>query len=221
MTLTKQLQDQQDGFRQNAAQDIQNAMDEATNRLAASGITDAAPKQRSKLLNFDLANQTGEKRSLTNLIKNGPVVVTFYRGGWCPYCNLELRAWQQALPEITALGATLVAITPELPDESLTTSEKNALEFETLTDLDSAYAREIGLVFSLPDELRPIYADFGIDIEKHNGKGQFDLPLAATFVVDRNQTIVNAYVNADYTKRQEPSEVLDTLKNLAENAQTV
>ncbi|MGI9535617.1 MAG: redoxin domain-containing protein, partial [Desulfocapsaceae bacterium] len=114
-----------------------------------------------------------------------------------------------------AAGATLVAITPELPDESLTTSERHALEFEVLTDKNSDYAREIGVVFTVADEVRPIYEGFGIDLEKHNGKGQFDVPLAATYVVDADGTIVYAVVEADYTIRAEPTEVVKVLQSLA------
>ena len=140
--------------------------------------------------------------------------MTFYRGGWCPYCNLELRAYQAVLPEIKAVGAVLVAITPELPDASLSTSEKNELEFEVLTDANSDYSREIGLVFTLPARLRPIYETFGINVEAHNGDGQFDLPLAATFIVDVDGSIASAFVNADYTVRAEPSDVVEVLRSL-------
>jgi len=140
--------------------------------------------------------------------------MTFYRGGWCPYCNLELKAYQDQLTNIKAENATLVAITPELPDVSLSTAEKNALEFEVLSDVNSDYARSLGLVFSLADELRPIYLSFGIEIEKHNGEGQFDLPLAATFVIAQDGTVASAFVDADYTTRQEPAEVVAALKTL-------
>ena len=187
-------------------------MAQATQTLSESGIVEKAPKVGDKLKEFTLLNSSNEKVSLSELTAKGSVIVTFYRGGWCPYCNLELAAYQGLLPEIAAAGATLVAITPELPDESLSTVEKNALKFQVLTDVNAAYARELNLVFSLAEELRPIYLSFGIDIEKHNGTGQFGLPLAATFVIDQSATIVSAFVDADYTKRQEPSEVVKALK---------
>ena len=186
----------------------------ATEELATSGITEAAPKVSDKLTSFNLPNQKGEAQSLEALLEKGPVVLTFYRGGWCPYCNLELRAYQEILSDIKMEGASLVAITPELPDASLSTSEKNELQFEVLTDKNSNYAREIGLVFTLPETLRPIYENFGIHIEEHNGSGQFDLPLAATFVLRQDGTIASAFVDADYTKRQEPSDVLNVLKEI-------
>ena len=189
-------------------------MMKATEELGASGITELAPKQGQKLPDFSLPNQTGQQLNLATLREQGPVVVTFYRGGWCPYCNLQLRAYQQMLPELKAAGATLVAITPELPDASLSTAEKNELEFDVLTDLNAEYARDLGLVFTLPESLRPIYEKFGIDVQAHNGDGQFDLPLAATFVVDVDGTIIFAKVDTDYTLRAEPSEIVAAVQSV-------
>lgn len=196
-------------------EEVQKVMANATHELEASRIVDRAPKKGEKLRDFELANQTGENRSLATLRQSGPVVVTFYRGGWCPYCNLQLKSYQQMLSDVKSAGGTLVAITPELPDESLTTSEKNALDFEVLTDGNSDYARELGLVFTLPNELRPIYKKFGIDVEAHNGKDQFDLPLAATFVVDSDGTIAFALVDADYTRRAEPADIISALQKVS------
>ncbi len=183
-------------------------------KLEESGIVERAPKVGDRLKNFTLPNHLGESRSLSQLLEKGPVVVTFYRGGWCPYCNLELRAFQQVLPEIEAAGATLVAITPELPDESLSTRERDELKFEILTDKNSDYGRELGVVFTLTRELVEIYKNFGIEVEKHNGEGQFDLPLPATFIVNVDGTITCAFVAVDYTLRVEPSDVVKELKKL-------
>ena len=212
MSLQADIDQYKVGFVEKVPTDIQDVMAQATQTLSESGIVEKAPKVGDKLKEFTLLNSSNEKVSLSELTAKGSVIVTFYRGGWCPYCNLELAAYQGLLPEIAAAGATLVAITPELPDESLSTVEKNALKFQVLTDVNAAYARELNLVFSLAEELRPIYLSFGIDIEKHNGTGQFGLPLAATFVIDQSATIVSAFVDADYTKRQEPSEVVKALK---------
>jgi peroxiredoxin len=182
--------------------------------LVDTGIVDRAPKVGDQCPDVTLPNQLGKQIRLGDLLQNGPLVVTFYRGGWCPYCNLELRAYQQVLPELKATGASLVAITPEHIDESLTTIEKNNLEFEVLTDTNSSYARKLGLVFTIEKELREVYKGFGIDLEKHNGLGQFDVPLAATFIVGVDGVIAYSFVSADYTERAEPSEVIETLKSL-------
>ncbi|TWX70432.1 peroxiredoxin-like family protein [Colwellia sp. C1TZA3] len=214
MALTEKLNEFKKGFTENVPQDIQALMQQATQNLADSGIVLNTPKKGDKLAEFSLVNAQGTDVSLSSLLEDGPVVITFYRGGWCPYCNLALRAYQDSLAEIKALGATLVAITPELADASLSTTEKNELQFEVLTDTNAKYAKDLGLVFTLPEELRPIYSSFGIEVEEHNGANQFDLPLAATFVVAQDGTIASAFVEEDYTLRQEPSEVIKVLKSL-------
>ena len=214
MSLKESISEYKAGFIEKVPSDIRAVMGKATKALEASGLTNKAPKSGEAFPTFDLTNQNGQSRSLGDLLKQGPLVVTFYRGGWCPYCNLELKAYQDVLDEIQAAGASLVAITPELPDNSLSTSEKNDLSFEILTDTNSEFAKEIGIVFTLPEELRSIYENFGIHIEAHNGKGQFDLPLAATFVVTKDGKIASAFVDADYTVRQEPSEVIEVLKSI-------
>lgn len=215
MSLQEKIADYKEAFKQKAPANVQELMKLATQTLADSGIESTSPKVSEVLPAFSLPNQKGETVSLEDLLASGPVIITFYRGGWCPYCNFELQAYQKELANIKAQGATLIAITPELPDASLSTTEKNELEFEVLSDVNSDYAKSLGLVFSLPEELRSIYLSFGIDVEKHNGEGQFDLPLAATFVVAKDGTIASAFVDADYTARQEPSELINTLKALA------
>ena len=211
ISLAAQLSERRTASAKKFAPDVRAAMMQATQALKNSGIENAAPKAGQKLPPFDLPNQNGDRRTLAELLANGPLVVTFYRGGWCAYCNMELRAWERALPAIRAKGAALVAITPELPDASASTAQKNELGFEILSDAGAEYARQLGLVFTLPESLRPIYKSFGIQIEQHNGSGQFDLPLPATFVLDRCGTIQSAFVDADYTYRQEPDEIAGSL----------
>jgi peroxiredoxin len=144
----------------------------------------------------------------------GPVVVSFYRGGWCPYCNLELKALQEVNDEIKALGARLVAISPELPDETLSTAEKNDLEFEVLSDTDNKVADQYGLSFSLAEELRPIYKNWGADVATVNDDPDWRLPLPATYVIDQDGRIVHSFTDEDYTARLEPDEILDSLRKL-------
>ena len=214
MSLSEQLTEFRNSFLTNVPADVQAIMTNATEELTKSALVENTPKNGDKLKSFELSDQNGKVVTLQGLLANGPLVITFYRGGWCPYCNLELKGYQEILPEIKAAGASLVAITPELPDASLSTSEKNELAFTVLSDVNADYARELGLVFTLPEELKPIYQNFGIDLEQHNGDGQFDLPLAATFVVAQDGTIASSFVDTDYTLRQEPTEVLEVLKAL-------
>ncbi len=124
---------------------------------------------------------------------------------------MELYALQQKLPEITSAGASLVAITPELPDQTLTTVEKNQLQFEVLSDVDNNVARQFGLVFQLPADLHTVYQGFGIDLPKTQGNQDFELPIPATFVIDRDGKVVKALVDPDYTKRLEPEAVVEAL----------
>ncbi|MBL4851984.1 MAG: AhpC/TSA family protein [Gammaproteobacteria bacterium] len=212
MSLQQQLDEFKVGFVANTPPDAQEKMEAAKQALADSGMLSGVPKEGDTLPEFTLSNQLGSPLTLSQLRANGPVLIVFYRGGWCPYCNLELRAYQAALDRINAAGAMLVAITPELADESLNTIEKNSLGFQVLTDDNASYARQLGLVHTLPEELRPIYDGFGIDLQKHNGKGQFDLPLPATYIVDTDGVIVKAFVDVDYTQRMEPEQAILALE---------
>ncbi|MDO1501627.1 peroxiredoxin-like family protein [Winogradskyella maritima] len=186
-------------------------MDKATNILVEEGISKQAIQIGEKFPKFVLKNAKSETISSSHLLKNGPLVISFYRGGWCPYCNIELKALQAALPEFKSKGANLVAISPETPDNSLSTAEKNELSFEVLTDEDNLLAKQIGLVFQLPKEIQSIYDNFGIDVAKHNENDKFELPVAATFVVNKDGIVTYRYVNEDYTKRAEISEIIEAL----------
>ncbi len=189
-------------------------MDKATKALVNENIINNSIKKGDTLPVTQLVNAKGEKLDLGELLDNGPLVISFYRGGWCPYCNFELRALQQILPELKQLGANLVAITPETPDNSLTTVEKNEIAFDVLTDYDNSYAKELGLVFKMPQDLQEVYNAFGIDIEAHNENSNFELPMPATLVVGPNREVLYSFVNEDYTKRADTVAILETLKQL-------
>jgi peroxiredoxin len=140
-------------------------------------------------------------------------VLTFYRGGWCPYCNLALRAYQRALPELHARGAELVAVSPQLPDSSLSTAERNALTFAVLSDAGNRVARDYGLVFAVPDEVVAYYREHRQhDLTAANGPGAWELPVPATFVIAPDATVVLADVDPDYTRRLEPAAILTALE---------
>jgi len=165
---------------------------------------------------FSLPNPAGRPVSLAGLLRGGPAVVTFYRGGWCPYCNLELKAYQEILPEIAAAGASLVAISPEKPDDTLSTVEKNALRFEVLSDLGQKVGRAFGLVYEFTEELKQAYHGFNLDIPARNGTpGEWALPVSATYVIDRDGSIIYAYTDVDYRDRADPRDVLQVLTKKA------
>ncbi len=214
MSLTQDLANLAAQMAAQMPDDVKNKMAAAATELADSGITDKVLKEGDTIPRFTLPNAAGQPIDSQDLLQPGPVVISFYRGGWCPYCNLELRALQQALPEIQKAGAQLIAISPQTPDNSLSTAEKHNLSFEVLSDVGNQVARQFGLVFTVPNELRPIYQSLGIDLPAHNGDNSFELPLPATYVVDSNGRIIHAFVNANYQQRQDPEGILTVLKNL-------
>jgi peroxiredoxin len=210
------LKDDLDAFRSESMAkvppEIRDAMVRADTALAATGIEQRAVTTGDRAPDFRLPDARGGYVRLQDLLAKGPVVVSFYRGGWCPYCNLELRALQKALPEIKRLGAEVVAISPETPDESLSTAEKDELAFAVLSDVGSDTARAYGIAFDLAEELRPIYARLGHALPDKNGDESWVLPIPATYVVDMDGKVALAFVDIDYRKRLEPAEILSALQ---------
>ncbi|MEG2593652.1 MAG: redoxin domain-containing protein [Bacteroides sp.] len=170
-----------------------------------------------KAPDFTLKDQNGKEVNLYQLLKKGPVVLNWYRGGWCPYCNLELKGLADKAMEITQLGATLIALSPELPDRSLTTIEKNALPFTVLSDTDNNVARQYDLVFKLDTETANRYeSKFGLS--QYNGNDNAELPIPATYIIDQKGIIRYAFVNPDYKKRANPEDVVMQLTQLVRSA---
>ncbi len=181
--------------------------------VAASGVLENALNIADKAPNFTLKNALGTSVLLYDELKNGPVVLTWYRGGWCPYCNITLHYLQEKLPEIKEAGATLIAITPELPDNSLSTSEKNKLEFSVLSDVGNVVGKEYGVVYTLTDEVATIY-EAGFGLSEVNGDHSNELPLAATYVINTDAVIQYAFLDADYTERAEVTDIVEALHKL-------
>jgi peroxiredoxin len=214
MTLKEQLNTKAAATKKVLASEKYSIMDNATNALAQSGITKNALKTGDTVNDFTLENATNTPISLSNSLKNKRVVLSFYRGGWCPYCNMELRALQNILPEIEANNAELIAISPELPDQSLTTSEKNDISFQVLSDVDNKVAKDFGLVFKMPKELQGLYSnEFNIQVDQHNGNNDYELPLAATYIINENGKIIYDFITERYTERAEPADILAALQN--------
>ncbi len=214
MNLQQAIDQQKSQTAAKAPREVLQTMQQATQSLKDAGIENNASKVGDKAPDFTLPNVKNEDIRLSDALKKGPVVLSFYRGGWCPYCNLELSALQQALPDIEATGAQLIAIAPQLPDHSLDSVQKHQLEFEVLSDVGNVVSRQYGLVFTLPESLRPIYEKFNLDIVAYNGDDSFELPMPATYVIAQNGDIIHAFVDADYTARMEPAEIVEVLKYL-------
>ena len=180
--------------------------------LDARGIGNSALIAGDTLPDATLIDANGMPISMASLLEKGPLIINFYRGGWCPYCNFELKAYQELLSEIQSLGGQLVAVTPEQPDNSLSTIEKNELKFPVLTDNGNAFAQALGLAFELPEKLQQVYAGFGLDLPGHNADTRWVLPIPATLVVKSDGEIMLSHVDRNYTKRLEPRDALAALK---------
>lgn len=166
-----------------------------------------------KAPDFTLKNQNGKEVNLYQLLEKGPVVLSWYRGGWCPYCNMELKGLADKATEITQLGATLIALSPELPDKSLTTIEKNHLSFMVLSDTDNDVARKYDLVFKLDAETATRY-ESGFGLSQYNDNDKAELPIPATYIIDKEGIVRYAFVNPDYKKRANPEDILMQLTQL-------
>ncbi len=214
MSLKEQLAEFRAGWFKRVPADRQAIMERHIAQLR-DGFEKAALKAGDHAPAIVLKKAKGETVDVGALLKKGPAVVTFYRGGWCPYCNLQLKAFQQILPDLNAAGASLVAISPEKPDDTLSTAEKNALAFEVLSDLGQKVGRAFGLVYQFDDELKSAYQGFGLDIPAKNAADEWALPLSATYVIGRDGVIIYAYTDADYRDRADPMDVLAILKQRA------
>ncbi len=191
-----------------------NTMMAELQTLITSGLAESAKNTGDLFPAFSLPDANNESHDSHALLANGPLVVSFYRGAWCPYCNLEINALQQRLADINAAGAQLIAISPQTPNKSLDQVSQSQLDFEVLSDIGNKLAKECGLVFTLPQPLRPIYEAWQIDIPGHNADDSFELPIPATYIIDQTGKIHYAHVDMDYTRRLEPEVIIEQLKML-------
>ncbi len=176
-------------------------------------LAEKALKEGDQIPSFSLPDGSGRLVSSGELLVRGPLVISFYRGSWCPYCNLELRALQEALGDFRSLGAELVAISPMTPDNSLSFVEKEKLEFPVLSDVGLKVSKEFGLVYTIPLEVRTFLQKAGADLSNFNGDGTWRLPMPATYVTDHDGVVV-ARVNADYRERMDPLDIYSVLQKL-------
>lgn len=187
-------------------------MRRATAELIASGAAEQALKAGDTLPAFSLADPDGKTVSSVDLLAHGPLVVSFYRGVWCPYCNMELEALQETLPQFEALGAKLVAISPQNPVNSRKSMRQNNLTFPILSDPHNEVAAAFGLRFEMQDYLVELYKSLKNDLPSFNGDPSWTLPMPARYVVGQDGAILYAEVNPDYTRRPEPDDMLPALR---------
>lgn len=198
-----------------AKPEFMKGVDEVIAKAKAFKEGENALKVGDKAPDFTLPNAKGASISLNKLLNKGPVVVTFYRGDWCPYCNLQLRALQAKLNQIHELGANLVAISPQVPDGSLTESEISKMEFIVLSDQNANVASKYGVAWEVPEFLMEhMRIDRGLDLETINNGNANILPIPGTFIIGQDGDVKWNYVNVDYRTRSETDEIIEALKKL-------
>jgi peroxiredoxin len=198
--------------------EVVDVFDRSIQDLLDQGVPAAAVKVGDTLESFTLTDATNALVTLDQLVESGPAVIVFYRGGWCPYCNLALRTYQhELLPELAAFRARLVAISPQSPDQSLSTSEKAELDFTVLSDPGNRVARSVGIVFQQAEEVLEAQRKLGLDLAQVNAEGSTQLPRPTVLIVDKDRTVRFVDVQPDYTARTEVADILAGLTELDTN----
>lgn len=211
--LEAELNNRKENFAKSAPAEKQKIYAVGLDAVIKSKVTSNALQVGDVAQNFTLPNASGKNVTLYDELKKGPVILMWYRGGWCPYCNMALHHMQESLPEIKKYNANLLAVSPEVPDSSISTKEKHELEFEVLSDIGNAVASQYKVVFKLTDEVAHIYEN-GFGLSKYNGNDKGELPLAATYIIGQDKIIKYAFLDADYRNRAEPQDLVDFLKEM-------
>ncbi len=212
--LTKQLDAFMAGFMERTDPATAATLRESSMALEQAGVVERALKIGDQAPGFTLPDQTGKPVSLRGLLERGPVVLTFFRGGWCPFCALTLRALAAIRPKLRRLGAELVAISPETLKNAAATAERNGLNFPVLTDPGNRVAREYRLVWQLDAQMRAVYERLGHSLPKINGDNEWTLPVPAGFVVAPDGRIKYAHVHTRIDRRIEPQVALNAVQQL-------
>lgn len=225
-TLNTQIRSLIQSFRDNLPEELNTLLEQGAGEISALDIVERALKVGDKVTNFDLPKYGGGNGRLADYLAKGPLVITFYRGVWCPYCNLQLKEYNERLAEITDRGATLVAITPEKPgalellreggaSDQLLEGAVTGVKFDVLHDAENSVAEQFGLMFELPESHRIALAQFGVRVEELTGDGGFTFADPATYIVGRDGVIAYAFVPNNYRKRAEVDAITAALDALS------
>lgn len=217
MSLQDKLDEFKAKFKTQAPAEAFEAFGRSTQELIESGQAELALKAGDQVPDFVLTDSDRNEVALKDLLAKGPVVLTFYRGVWCPYCNIELQALEEVAADIRARGATLVAISMQGASDSRKSQKDNKLSFPILTDKAGELANKFGIRWALQDYVIPIHSGFGVELPRIHGDGQWNLPMPARYVVDTDGTIAYSEVNPDYTRRPEPADLFPVLDKLNAN----
>jgi peroxiredoxin len=214
MSVKEQLEQAKAGFIAKVPAEAQAEIFRHIEEQQQSGIVFGL-NEGGKAPNFTLTNPLGEQVTLYNELAKGPVVLTFYRGSWCPFCNIQLRAYQQLLSEIQKHGGQLIAVSPQSPDNSLSQKEKEELTFQVLSDPNGHVAESYNILFEMPDYLQNTFKNtLKRDLTEFNKTDRWMLPVPATYLIDKEGIVCSAHVNPDFMTRMEPQDILDQLKKL-------
>ena len=180
--------------------------------LQQQRIAESALAAGAKAPAFELTDHNGKLVSSTELLAKGRVIICFFRGRWCPFCVGQLEAMNLLVPEIQAAGASLIAISPQTVQQSFFMADQHKLRFSLLSDVGNEVARKFGLVYRVPEFQQAVYRRAFINLPLANGDESWELPIPATYIIDRDGTVLYASSNPDYTERPEPGEILATVK---------
>lgn len=205
----------------NVSRHIKSIADEATlnkvyghiDKFEETFDPSQAVKVGDQFPKFRLGDATGNEVSSTELLRSGPLLITFYRGEWCPYCNIAVQYLQRHLDDFTARGVSLVAISPELPDYSLSATEKNSLKFPVLTDLHNQLARTLGIVYD-QSCARELHGKIGVDLNARNGEDTWEVPIPATILVDTSGVVRAVHIDVDFRKRLDPKVAIEWIDEM-------
>lgn len=209
--LAKQIEQFNNELATQVPQEVLEAFGKSIKDLKTKNIEEKSIKLGAIMPDFSLPNAKNEIIHSKEILKSGKMIIAFYRGSWCPYCNLELKALQENLSKINDKKVSLVAISPQSPDNSLTVIEKHNLTFEVLTDKDNTFAKQLGIIFELQDFVLPFYNALGINLSSFNKNDDTSLPIPAVFVVNENGIIIYKFADANYMNRIDIDELLNTL----------
>jgi peroxiredoxin len=212
------LKDKLDDIRARTLQDdvLRTAYESVVDHLQRADSGDNALKPGDAMPAFVLPNAEGRLVSSDEMLAQGALVISFFRGDWCPYCRAMLQAYEAALPAIVAAGGRLVAITPDTGGKPSSTKHAHSLNFEVLSDPDSAIALQFGVMFRAPEAYRALLESRGIDLADRHGNPGWFIPIPATFVVDRAGVVRHAFTDVDFTYRAEPDAIVAALRSLAD-----
>lgn len=211
MSLQSKLDQHLAEFEKTAPPEISSAIRRAIEEALASGYAEKALRVGDKAPTFELTDTEGNAVSSADLLAKGPLVVTFYRGLWCPFCNMELQSLQEFAGEIVSRGANIVAVSPQNSVNSRRSARESGLSFPILVDPDCGVAAAFGLLYTPPDYIQDIYLANGIDLAKINAAPNWKLPMPGRYLIDTDGTIRYAEVNPDYTRRPEPEDLCEPL----------